>query len=99
MKLHAKNLALAAGAKGKEVELIATQLVRDKKISASYAEKALENLRLALNSESDIHIDTFLDTQQNTTPLRRRGTNNHRIDDTSHELNAYIDRVRREVLL
>ncbi len=58
MKLHAKNLALAAGAKGKEVELIATQLVRDKKISASYAEKALENLRLALNSESDIHIDT-----------------------------------------
>jgi len=48
---------------------------------------------------TDIHIDTFLDTQQNTTPLRRRGSNNHRIDDTSHELNAYIDRVRREVLL
>ncbi len=42
MKLHAKNLALAAGARGKEVEVIATQMVRDKKVSASHAERALE---------------------------------------------------------
>jgi hypothetical protein len=60
-----------------------------------------KRIRRVLHSpRPDIHIDTFLDTQQNTTLIRRRGSNNHRIDDTSHELNrAYIDRLRREVLL
>lgn len=45
MKLHAKNLALAAGAKGSEIDTVANQLVIDKKISATHAEKVLAKLR------------------------------------------------------
>jgi hydroxymethylglutaryl-CoA reductase len=38
MKLHAKNVALAAGATGAEIEIVAAEMVRSKKISASEAE-------------------------------------------------------------
>lgn len=41
MKLHAKNVALAAGAKGAEIEIVAAEMVRTKKISASEAESLL----------------------------------------------------------
>jgi hydroxymethylglutaryl-CoA reductase len=59
MKLHAKNLALAAGARGKEVEIISTLMVRDKKISASHAERALEMLRGATGNQN-LDIDPSL---------------------------------------
>ena len=45
MKLHAKNLALAAGAKGSEVEHVAHQLVLKGKITASIAEDILAEYR------------------------------------------------------
>lgn len=41
MKLHAKNLAMAAGARGEDVELISAQMVRAGKVSASAAETFL----------------------------------------------------------
>ena len=45
MKLHAKNLALAAGAKGPEVEAVAKFLITSNDVSASTAEKVLNELR------------------------------------------------------
>lgn len=45
MKLHAKNLALAAGASGKEVEMISKEMLQLKDISASRAEALLKQLR------------------------------------------------------
>jgi hydroxymethylglutaryl-CoA reductase len=45
MKLHAKNLALAAGARGKEVEAVANRLVVEPKITASAAERILAQIR------------------------------------------------------
>ena len=48
MKLHAKNLALAAGARGEEVEQLANLLVIEKRVSASAAEKLLAKIRAEL---------------------------------------------------
>ena len=45
MRLHAKNLALAAGARGKEVELLANMLVAYGKITATAAEDLLNSIR------------------------------------------------------
>jgi len=45
MKLHAKNIALSAGAHGKEVELIAQQLIQENKVSVGHAENLLRKLR------------------------------------------------------
>jgi hydroxymethylglutaryl-CoA reductase len=45
MKLHAKNLALGAGARAKEVETIATQMVLRQTVSATAAENLLAELR------------------------------------------------------
>lgn len=45
MKLHAKNLALAAGSKGPEVEAVANQLVLKEKLSLTAAEEILALLR------------------------------------------------------
>jgi len=64
MKLHAKNLALAAGARGKEVEIISTLMVRDKKISASHAERALELLRGATDANRGLDLDPSLAVNQ-----------------------------------
>jgi len=45
MKLHAKNLALGAGARGKEIELVAGEMVKAKDVSATHAERLLEFFR------------------------------------------------------
>jgi len=45
MKLHAKNLALSAGARGAEIEWVALRMVRDSKVTASHAEAVLSQLR------------------------------------------------------
>jgi hydroxymethylglutaryl-CoA reductase len=45
MKLHAKNLALAAGALAEEVEAVAMEMVFQKNVSASSAETILAQLR------------------------------------------------------
>jgi hydroxymethylglutaryl-CoA reductase len=42
MKLHARNLAILAGAKGELVELIANQMIKDGKISFDYAKQLIE---------------------------------------------------------
>ena len=47
MKLHAKNLALAAGAEGPEIEIVAANMVRSKTVSASDAERVLNELRVS----------------------------------------------------
>jgi hydroxymethylglutaryl-CoA reductase len=51
MKLHAKNLSLAAGARGNEVEVVANQMVIEKRVSASAAEKILSSIRAQTISE------------------------------------------------
>jgi hydroxymethylglutaryl-CoA reductase len=50
MKLHAKNLALAAGAEGTEIEIVAASMVRAKNVSASEAERVLAQLRAKTDS-------------------------------------------------
>lgn len=45
MRLHAKNIAFAAGAQGAEVEIVADILIQRKSISASEAEVVLRELR------------------------------------------------------
>lgn len=42
MSLHAKNVAIEAGAKGKQIEEIVNQMINDKKINVEYAKKLLE---------------------------------------------------------
>lgn len=42
MKLHARNLAILAGAKGELVDIIAEQMVKDGRISFDYAKQLLE---------------------------------------------------------
>ena len=51
MKLHAKNLALAAGARGAEIEQVALRLVRDGKVTASNAELVLQSMRSSQESK------------------------------------------------
>jgi hydroxymethylglutaryl-CoA reductase len=45
MKLHAKNLAVLAGAKEEEIEAVAAQMVSGKEITATRAKKILEKIR------------------------------------------------------
>lgn len=52
MRLHAKNVALAAGAEGSEVEQVAQQLVLRKNVSLSAAEDVLNLLRNKSDSNS-----------------------------------------------
>ncbi|MEM2262059.1 MAG: hydroxymethylglutaryl-CoA reductase, degradative [Ignisphaera sp.] len=49
MKLHAKNLAILAGAKGELIEIIANQMIKDGKISFDYAKQLLEKYEKSLN--------------------------------------------------
>ena len=44
MKLHAKNVAVAAGAKGETIEKIAQQMIKEKKISETRAREILKKL-------------------------------------------------------
>ena len=45
MKLHARSLALAAGAKGEEVDRIVEEMLKDGRISMSRAKEILERIR------------------------------------------------------
>jgi len=45
MKLHARNVAMAAGAKPEEVDLIVERLIREKKIRLDRAKEILEEIR------------------------------------------------------
>ncbi|MBN2127508.1 MAG: hydroxymethylglutaryl-CoA reductase, degradative [Candidatus Diapherotrites archaeon] len=45
MSLHAKNIAVNAGAKEKEINLIAEKMIKEKKISEENARKILEEIR------------------------------------------------------
>ncbi|DAC73278.1 MAG TPA: hydroxymethylglutaryl-CoA reductase, degradative [Thermoplasmata archaeon] len=45
MSLHAKNIAVMAGAQGTEIEKIADQLVHDGKVKLDYAKELLEKIR------------------------------------------------------
>jgi hydroxymethylglutaryl-CoA reductase len=43
--LHAKNLAIMAGAEGSEIEKVAKKMAEENDISASSAKKTLEEIR------------------------------------------------------
>jgi hydroxymethylglutaryl-CoA reductase len=45
MKLHSKNVAVSAGATGREIELISSQMIEEKNISFSRAKEILRDLR------------------------------------------------------
>lgn len=45
MELHARNVAIAAGAKGEEIDVIAEKMVREEKIRVDYAKELLQRLR------------------------------------------------------
>lgn len=45
MKLHSKNLALAAGARGSEIETVAAHMVRQNELSQFHAENILRQIR------------------------------------------------------
>ncbi len=45
MKLHAKNVAVQAGAEGDEVDILAQKMIDDKSVRADKAEEILNNLR------------------------------------------------------
>ena len=47
MELHARNIAISAGAKDDEIDRVVEVLVRDKKIRMDYAKEVLEKLRSA----------------------------------------------------
>lgn len=51
MKLHAKNIAVIAGAKGKVIERIAQRIVAEKNINVARAKELLERLRTKKNSD------------------------------------------------
>ena len=45
MKLHARNIAVAAGAKGREIDLVASQIAKEHSVTLDTARRALESLR------------------------------------------------------
>jgi hydroxymethylglutaryl-CoA reductase len=45
MSLHARQLAMAAGAKGDEIERIASQLVREKQVRLDRAQALVEEIK------------------------------------------------------
>ena len=45
MRLHAKNIAVMAGAKGKEIELVAEKMAEEKNVRADRAKELLEGFR------------------------------------------------------
>ncbi len=45
MSLHAKNIAVMAGAQGNEIEVLADRLVKDGKVKLDYAKDLLEKIR------------------------------------------------------
>lgn len=49
MRLHAKNLAVTAGAKGNEIDRVSEEMCKEKKISVSMAKEILEKIRKGKN--------------------------------------------------
>jgi hydroxymethylglutaryl-CoA reductase len=45
MSLHAKNIAVMAGAKGDEIDKVASQMVKEGKIKLERAEEILKEIR------------------------------------------------------
>ena len=45
MGLHARNLAVQVGAKGKEIDIVAEKLKQSGKVRADIAEEILSNIR------------------------------------------------------
>jgi hydroxymethylglutaryl-CoA reductase len=45
MSLHAKNIAVMAGAHGEEIEKIANQMIKEGKIKLDRAEEILKEIR------------------------------------------------------
>ena len=45
MSLHAKNIAVMAGAKGDQIDKVAEQIVKEKKIKLDRAKEILEELK------------------------------------------------------
>ena len=45
MKLHSRNIAISAGAKGDEIDAVAAEMIRDKKVSVSHAVEILKRIR------------------------------------------------------
>jgi hydroxymethylglutaryl-CoA reductase len=50
MELHARNIAIMAGAKGKEIDLVAEKMVRDGKVRLDYAKEILEKIKSSQSS-------------------------------------------------
>jgi len=45
MELHARNVAISAGARGEEIDRVAEIIVRDKMIRVDYASEVLKKIR------------------------------------------------------
>ena len=52
MKLHAKNIAIAAGATGKLVDIVSETMYKQSKISLDSARRILQDLRHSRDSPS-----------------------------------------------
>ncbi|NHW88479.1 MAG: hydroxymethylglutaryl-CoA reductase, degradative [Archaeoglobales archaeon] len=50
MELHARNIAIMAGAKGKEIDIVAEKMVRDGKVRLDYAKEILEKMKSSQSS-------------------------------------------------
>jgi hydroxymethylglutaryl-CoA reductase len=50
MELHARNIAIMAGAKGKEIDIVAEKIVRDGKVRLDYAKEILEKIKSSQSS-------------------------------------------------
>ncbi|MCL2359565.1 MAG: hydroxymethylglutaryl-CoA reductase, degradative [Nitrososphaerota archaeon] len=50
MSLHARNIAVTAGAQGNQIDVVAEQMVRDRRIRVDYAKEILEGLNKKASS-------------------------------------------------
>lgn len=64
MKLHAKNLALSAGAKGPHIEQIATEMVRRNNVSQSEAERLVAENACTCTEDQACRTHSFSRDQQ-----------------------------------
>ncbi|MEM4617322.1 MAG: 3-hydroxy-3-methylglutaryl-CoA reductase, partial [Ignisphaera sp.] len=48
MKLHARNIAIMAGAKGELIDVVAEMMIREGKISYDYAKQILNQLQKSM---------------------------------------------------
>jgi hydroxymethylglutaryl-CoA reductase len=53
MKLHAKNVAVSAGAKGKQIDVVAQRMIEEKKIRMDRAKEILADLQRRDESGSE----------------------------------------------